>query len=61
MAKGTITERVNKYSEKHPKVYDLPLARLYELTDLGDIYEVAITAFAYGYMKASKAKKGGAR
>lgn len=61
MAKRTVTERVNEYAKKHPEAYNLLLEDANEIRELDDMLEIVCTAFAYGYMKGAKAKKGGAR
>lgn len=58
MAKQTVPERVNEYIKKYPEAYNLLLEDVNEIRELGDILDIICTAFAYGYMKASKAKKG---
>lgn len=62
MAKRTVTERVNEYVKKHPQTYNnLLVIDMNEIRELGNMVDVISTAFAYGYMKGAKAKKGGAR
>lgn len=59
MAKRTVPERVNEYVKKHPEAYNLMLTDANEIRELGDMLDIVCTAFAYGYMKGQKAKKGG--
>lgn len=59
--KRTVPERVNEYVKKHPEAYNLLLTDANEIRELGNMLDIVCTAFAYGYMKGSKAKKGGAR
>lgn len=61
MAKRTVPERVNEYVKKHPEAYNLLLTDANEIRELGNMLDIVCTAFAYGYMKGTKAKKGGAR
>ena len=58
--KRPIVERVNEYVKKHPEAYNLLLTDANEIRELGDTLDIVCTAFAYGYMKGQKAKKGGA-
>lgn len=58
--KRTIPERVNEYIKKHPEAYNLLLTDVNEIMELGSMIDIVSTAFAYGYMKGNKAKKGGA-
>lgn len=60
MARRTVPERVNEYVKKHPEAYDLFMKEVNEIRELGDMLDIVCTAFAYGYMKGSNAKKGGA-
>lgn len=59
--KRTVPERVNEYIKKHHEAYNLLLTDVNEIRELGDTLEIVCTAFAYGYMKGQKAKKGGVR
>lgn len=61
MAKRPVTERVNEYAKKHPEAYNLLLEDANEIRELGDMLDIVCTAFAYGYMKGTKSKKGGAK
>lgn len=61
MAKRTVPERVNEYIKKNPEAYNLLLTDVNEIVELGSMIDIVSTAFAYGYMKASKAKKGGVK
>lgn len=61
MAKRTVPERVNEYIKKHPEAYNLLLTDANEIRELGNTLDIVCTAFAYGYMKAQKAKKGGVK
>lgn len=58
--KRPVPERVNEYVKKHPEAYNLLLTDANEIRELGDTLDIICTAFAYGYMKGQKAKKGGA-
>lgn len=58
--KRTVPQRVNEYIKKHPKAYNMLLTDANEIRELGDTLEIVCTAFAYGYMKGQKEKKGGA-
>lgn len=55
----TVIQRVDNYIKRHPEAYDMRLADVNEIRELGDTFEIVCTAFAYGYMKGSKVKKGG--
>lgn len=57
--KRPITVRVNEYVKKHPEAYNLTLFDANEIRRLGDTLDIVCTAYAYGYMKGAKAKKGG--
>lgn len=57
----TVPERVNEYIKKHPEVYNMLVVDMDEIHELGNMVDIILTAFAYGYMKGSKAKKGGAK
>lgn len=58
----TVPERVNEYIKKHPEVYSsLLVVDMNDIMELGNMFDIIATAFAHGYMKASKAKKGGAK
>lgn len=59
--KRTVPERVNEYIKKHPEVCDMSMYDVNEIRGLKDEVDIVFTAFAYGYMKGQKAKKGGAR
>lgn len=61
MTKRTVPQRVDEYVKKHPEAYNLLLTDANEIRELGNTLEIVCTAFAYGYMKGAKAKKGGAR
>lgn len=61
MARRTVPERVKEYIKKHPEAYDMRIADANQIRELGDTLEIVCTAFAYGYMKGSKAKKDGAK
>lgn len=61
MAKRPVTERVNEYAKKHPEAYNMLVVEVNEIAKLGSMIDIVTTAFAYGYMKGAKAKKGGAR
>lgn len=61
MAKRTVPQRVDEYIKKHPEAYDMFLTDINEIRELGNTLEIVCTAFAYGYMKGAKSKKGGAR
>lgn len=60
MAKRTVPERASEYIKKHPEAYNLMLTDVNEIRELGNTLDIVCTAFAYGYMKAQKEKKGGA-
>lgn len=60
MAKRTVPQRVEEYIKKHPEAYNMLITDVNEIRELGDTLEIVCTAFAYGYMKGQKAKKGGA-
>lgn len=60
MAKSTVPERVNEYIKKHPEVWDMDMSDVNQIRELKDAIDIVCTAFAYGYMKGQKAKKGGA-
>lgn len=60
MAKRTVPERVNEYIKNHPEAHSLMLEDADEIVSLGSMIDIVSTAFAYGYMKGQKAKKGGA-
>lgn len=55
----TVPERVNEYIKKHPEAYNLLLTDVNEIRELGNTLDIVCTAFAYGYMKGSKERKGG--
>lgn len=57
----TVPERVNEYIKKHPESYNMLVVDMDEIHELGNTFDIILTAFAYGYMKGSKAKKGGAK
>lgn len=57
MAKRPVPERVNEYIKNHPEAYNLLLTDANEIRELGDTLDIVCTAFAYGYMKGSRAKK----
>lgn len=57
--KRTVPQRVNEYIKKHPEAYNMLITDVNEIRELGDTLEIVCTAFAYGYMKGQKAKKGG--
>ena len=57
--KRTVPEKVNNYIKKHPEAYNILLKDANEIRQLNDTLEIVCTAFAYGYMKGSKAGKGG--
>ncbi len=60
--KRTVKQRVDEYVKKHPETYNnLLVIDMNEIRELGNMVDVISTAFAYGYMKGAKAKKGGAR
>lgn len=59
--KRTVPERVNEYIKKHPEAYNMLLTEANEIRELGNMLDIVCTAFAYGYMKGSRAKKGGAK
>ncbi len=62
MAKRTVPQRVDEYVKKHPEVHSsLLVMDMNDIRELGNMVDVISTAFAYGYMKGAKAKKGGAR
>lgn len=61
MAKRPVPERVNEYIKKHPEAYNMLLTEVDEITELENMFDIVCTAFAYGYMKGSRAKKGGAK
>ena len=60
MKKKTVPQKVNKYIKKHPEAYNMLLTDVNEIVELGSMIDIVVTAFAYGYMKGQKAKKGGA-
>ncbi len=60
--KRTVKQRVDEYVKKHPEVHSsLLVMDMNDIRELGNMVDVISTAFAYGYMKGAKAKKGGAR
>lgn len=61
MKKRTVPERVNEYIKSHPEADNLMMTDANEIRELGNVLDIICTAFAYGYMKGEKAKKGGAR
>ena len=58
--KRTVPQRVNEYIKKRPEAYNMMIVDMNEIKELGNMFDIICTAFAYGYMKGSKAKKGGA-
>lgn len=60
MNKRTVPQRVNEYTKKNPDALNLFVADVNEIAALGSMIDIISTAFAYGYMKGQKAKKGGA-
>lgn len=59
--KRTVKQRVDEYVKKHPETYNnLLVIDMNEIRELDDMLEIVCTAFAYGYMKGAKSKKGGA-
>lgn len=61
MAKRTAPQRVDEYVKKNPQVLEgLFLTEANQIVQLGSMIDIVCTAFAYGYMKGQKAKKGGA-
>lgn len=56
----TVKQKVDEYVKKHPEAYNLLLTDANEIRELDDMLDIVCTAFAYGYMKGAKAKKGGA-
>lgn len=61
MRKRTVPQKVNDYIKKHPEAHNMLLTDVNEIAELGSMIDIICTAFAYGYMKCSKAKKGGAK
>lgn len=57
----TVPEQVNEYIKKHPESYNMLVVDMDEIRELGNMFDIILTAFVYGYMKGSKAKKGGAK
>lgn len=57
----TVPERVNEYIKKHPEAHNMLIVDMDEIHELGNMFDIILTAFAYGYMKGSKTKKGGAK
>lgn len=57
----TVPERVNKYIKKHPEAHNMLVVDMNEIYELGNMVDIIATAFAYGYTKGQKAKKGGAK
>lgn len=58
--KRTVPERVNEYVKKNPQAYDLRIVEANQIIELGNMIDIVSTAFAFGYMKGCKARKGGA-
>lgn len=61
MSKRSIIERVNEFKENNPKSAKLMADEWEEIRSLGNMFDIIVTAFYYGYMKGSKASKGGAK
>lgn len=60
--KRTVKQRVDEYVNKHPETYNnLLVIDMNEIRELGNMVDVISTAFAYGYMKGVKTKKGGVK
>lgn len=58
--KRTVPHRVDEYTRKHPYTLNLLFTTdVNEIAELGNTLDIISTAFAYGYMKGQKAKKGG--
>lgn len=59
--KKTILERVDEFRKNKPKSAKLTIIELEEIRSAGSTFNIIVTAFYYGYMKGSKASKGGAK
>lgn len=60
MAKRTVKERVAEFRKKNPKAkfsYD----EMDEIANLGNSFDIILTALYFGYMKGTMSKKGGAK
>ena len=58
MAKRKVPVRVDEYVKKHPEAYNLLLMEVHEIAELGSMIDIVTTAYAYGYMKGARTKKG---
>lgn len=62
MSKRSIVERVDEFKKTKPDSAKLMATECEEIYRLGNMFDIIVTAFYYGYMKGSKvAGKGGKR
>lgn len=56
----TVPEKVKQYVKKNPKTENFSLKEANQIQELRNPLEITYTAYVYGFIKGSKAKKGGA-
>lgn len=59
MAKRPIKTRVDEFKKNKPKSAKLTAQEWEEIRGLGNDFDIVMTAFYFGYMRAMKAQKGG--
>lgn len=58
MSKKTVPEKVEEFKEKNPDIMSMLLAEeMNQIYETGNAFDMIATAFFFGYMKGSKAKK----
>jgi len=60
IAKHTIKQRVDEFLKSNKAEGKLMLMDMNEIKELGNMVDIIMYAFYFGYMEGQKAKKGGA-
>lgn len=58
--KRSLLERVDRFRATNPQGAKLMVEDMNEIAELGDLCDIIATAFYFGYMKGSRARKRGA-
>ena len=61
MSKRSISERVDEFKKTKPDSAKLMADEWEDIRSLGNMFDIIVTAFYYGYMKGSKAAGNGGK